>query len=261
VLLATTQKDQLQVRVFASREGMGKAAAEDAARIIAQVIQEKGRANLVFAAAPSQNEFLARLRQSPLDWTKVNAFHMDEYIGLPQDAPQRFGNFLRRAVFDHLPLQGVFYLADAQASPEEACAAYARLLKEHPPDVVFLGIGENGHLAFNDPGEADFFEEASVKIVRLDEACRQQQVNDGCFAQLGDVPERAITLTLPALMRTPHALCIVPGATKAQALQAALEGPLTTDCPASILRAKEGAVLYTEQEGSALLSGLIKEAT
>ncbi|MEA5016729.1 MAG: glucosamine-6-phosphate deaminase [Candidatus Limiplasma sp.] len=253
MLLEMTQKDKLHIRIFDSREEMGKAAATDAAEIITRVIAQKGVANLVFAAAPSQNEFLAYLQQEDIDWGKVNAFHMDEYIGLAENAPQRFGNFLRRAIFDHLPFRSVSYLLDGDMSPEEACAAYARQLLETPPDAVFLGIGENGHLAFNDPGEADFFEAATVKIVQLDEACRQQQVNDGCFATLADVPQRAITLTIPMLMRIPHALCIVPGETKARALQMTAEGPVTTACPASILRAKEGAVVYTERAGSALL--------
>ena len=142
------------------------------------------------------------------------------------------------------------YISAPGLTPKETCERYAAILKALPPDIVFMGIGENGHLAFNDPGEADFQDPEAVRVVNLDEACRRQQVHDGCFAALADVPCKAVTLTIPALMAIPCALCVVPGPAKAEALSRTVRGPICEECPASILRTKKGAVAYTDAEGA-----------
>ena len=178
---------------------------------------------------------------------------MDEYIGLKEDAPQGFGNFLRRAIFDKVPFRSVHYL-NGQIEPGRACAEYAEKLAEKPVDVVFMGIGENGHIAFNDPHVADFNDPAVVKIVDLDEKCRQQQVNDGCFEALDDVPTHAMTLTIPALCRAKRLFCVVPAATKAWAINETINGEVSEHCPASVMRRHENATLYIDNDSSKLLN-------
>ena len=233
-IVKTEQVDKLNVKVYQTREEMGRAAAEEAAAAIRAAIAAKGEINMIFAAAPSQNEFLAHLiADKSIDFTKINAFHMDEYIGLPADAPQGFGNFLRERLFDRVPFKTVNTIDSTAADPEAECRRYAALLQAHPCDIVCMGIGENGHIAFNDPHVADFGDKAAVKVVALDETCRQQQVNDGCFARLDDVPTHALTLTIPTLTAPEAVFCIVPAKTKANAVYATLRGGITEACPAS----------------------------
>jgi glucosamine-6-phosphate deaminase len=241
---------KLTVYVFDTREEMGKAAAEDAEQRINRIIDEKGEAVIVFAAAPSQNELLTELKKADIDWTKVRAMHMDEYIGLPEDHDAGFGNFLRRAIFDALPFKETYYLIDSHAEPEEICNYYSMLLEKYPPDLVLLGVGENGHLAFNDPAVADFEDPKAVKIVELDDVCRMQQVNDGCFDTFDAVPEKAITLTMSALLSIKDAIAVVPGKTKAEAIDHMLNDDISTECPASVLRMKENAALYLDAESA-----------
>lgn len=245
--------DLLRVEIYDTRGEMGAAAARDIAAAIRQVLAEKDCCNMIFAAAPSQNEVLAALAaDKTVDFTRIRAFHMDEYIGLAPDAPQGFGNFLRRALFDKAPFKEVHYL-HGSGEPEAECARYAALLERYPADIVCLGIGENGHVAFNDPPVADFADPALVKKVALDPVCRQQQVNDGCFAALSQVPTHALTLTVPALMGGKRLFCVVPAATKAQAVRSTLYGPISEACPASALRRHGGAVLYLDPDSAALL--------
>lgn len=245
--------DNLQVKIYPSRQHMGEAAATEAAACLNKLLSEKECVNVIFAAAPSQNEFLETLAMKDVDWSRVNAFHMDEYIGLVADAPQGFGNFLRRAIFDKVPFRTVHYLNGA-IEPTEACESYTTLLKAHPTDIVFMGIGENGHIAFNDPHVADFNDPQMVKVVDLDHKCRTQQVNDGCFSSIDDVPTHAMTLTIPALMAASHHFCIVPAPSKAEAVKATVEGDIDPVCPASILRKKAGARLYLDNDSSKLLA-------
>ena len=253
-IVKTEQVDKLNVKVYQTREEMGKAAAEEAAAAIRAAIAAKGEINMIFAAAPSQNEFLAHLiADKSIDFTKINAFHMDEYIGLAADAPQGFGNFLRGRLFGRLPFGQVFYLDGQAADPQAECARYSALLAEYPADIVCLGIGENGHIAFNDPHVARFDDPVRVKVVDLDDKCRRQQVHDGCFASLGQVPTHALTLTIPALTVAPGMYCIVPAQTKARAVHDTVYGEITTACPASILRTKTGAKLYLDPDSGALL--------
>jgi len=245
--------DNLEVKIFDTRPQMGAAAAADIRERLLSLLAEKETINMIFAAAPSQNEVLQSLAEDPLiPWQRINAYHMDEYIGLPATAPQCFGNFLRQHLFDLVPLRSVNCI-DCEASVEEAAAKYTRLLTENPPDIVVMGIGENGHIAFNDPGFADFQDPLLVKPVKLDAVCRQQQVNDGCFALLSDVPEYALTLTVPALMSAPWLFCIVPARSKALAVRQTLLGPVTDQVPATILRLQPNAALYLEKESASLL--------
>jgi glucosamine-6-phosphate deaminase len=242
--------DELNVFIFDTRDEIGRAAADDAEARINRVIAEKGEATLVLAAAPSQNEVLANLKDADVDWTKVRALHLDEYIGLPEDHEAGFGNFLRRAIFNDLPFKAVHYLYECDIDPETICENYSILLKKYPPDLVLLGVGENGHLAFNDPAVADFEDPLLVKIVELDDICRMQQVNDGCFASFDEVPEKAITLTMRALINIKEKVAVVPGKNKAPAIDRMLNGEISTECPASILRTAKSATLYLDAESA-----------
>ena len=245
-------KDKLAVKVFENRKLMGKAAATDVADCIKQMLSEKKEINMVFAAAPSQNEFLEELVDSGVEWERINAFHMDEYIGLPLDAEQRFGTFLKERIFGRVPFKSVHYI-NGQAQPEKECDRYSLLLKQYPVDIVCLGIGENGHIAFNDPHVAKFDDPELVKVVALDEKCRMQQVHDGCFRSIELVPTQAISLTIPALVAAKYMFCIVPASTKAQAVYDTIYGEISESCPASILRTKANAVLYLDSDSAALL--------
>ncbi|HML45999.1 MAG TPA: glucosamine-6-phosphate deaminase [Clostridia bacterium] len=232
---------------------MGRAAALDTARTIRQLLEFKPTVAMVFAAAPSQDEFLEALAADPsVDFTRIIAFHMDEYVGLPEDAPQRFGNFLKDRLFGKVSFREVHYL-DGNAPGAAECARYAALLARQPIDIVCMGIGENGHIAFNDPPVADFQDPVLVKCVALDTVCRMQQVHDGCFARLDDVPTHALTLTIPALMRADRHFCMVPAATKAEAVRRTVTGPIDTACPASILRTGRQVILYTDADSGACL--------
>ena len=245
-------KDKLAVKVFENRKLMGKAAATDVADCIKQMLSEKKEINMVFAAAPSQNEFLEELAESGVEWERINAFHMDEYIGLPLDAEQRFGTFLKERIFGRVPFKSVHYI-NGQAQPEKECDRYSLLLKQYPVDIVCLGIGENGHIAFNDPHVAKFDDPELVKVVALDEKCRMQQVHDGCFCSIELVPTQAISLTIPALVAAKYMFCIVPASTKAQAVYDTIYGEISESCPASILRTKTNASLYLDADSAALL--------
>lgn len=208
--------------------------------------QEKVRA--VFAAAASQLGTLALLRAAPgIDWQRVEAFHMDEYVGLTADHASGFGNWLRHHFFDHVPLGAVNYI-EPEGDAEATARRYAAELSQAPIDLVCLGIGVNGHIAFNDPPVADFNDPLTVKVVELDAVCRQQQVDDGAFATFADVPGRAITLTIPQLLAGEHLICVVPGASKADAVRRTVHGPIETACPASILRLHPHCHLFVDQD-------------
>ncbi|MBN8783775.1 MAG: glucosamine-6-phosphate deaminase [Sphingobacteriales bacterium SCN 48-20] len=244
--------DQLKVKVYGSREEMGKDAALKAAATIRELLQRQEEVNIIFAAAASQEEFLKVLIQQPVEWNRVNAFHMDEYTGLPAGAPQLFGYFLRERLFDKVDFREVYYI-DGQATDKAAeCARYAALLQQHPVDITCMGIGENTHLAFNDPHVAHFDDPYAVKIVDLDEACKQQQVNEGCFAAVPEVPSFAYTLTIPALLAARYIYCMVPGASKAQAVYHTLTDAITELYPSTILRKHEHAELFLDKESAAL---------
>ncbi len=252
--MKTFNKDLLKVNVYSSRDEMGAAAAADVKAAILRALSEKESINMIFAAAPSQNEVLANLASDgEIPWGRVNAFHMDEYIGLDKDAPQGFGNFLCEHIFGIAPFKSVNYIRIDAPDADEECRRYSELLQKNPMDIVVLGIGENGHIAFNDPPFADFNDDKLVKTVKLDEVCRNQQVNDGCFAKIDDVPTHALTLTVPALMSGKELYCIVPAKTKAKAVYETINGEVTDRCPASVLRTHKNATLYLDPDSASML--------
>lgn len=245
--------DELTVKIFPTRGEMGTCAAEDIAACIKRLLSEKETINMIFAAAPSQNDVLKALTEDDsIEWNRINAFHMDEYVGISPDEPAGFAHYLKDAIFNKLPFRSVNTL-DCTADPKEEAARYSKLLAENPVDIVCMGIGENGHIAFNDPGVADFNDPYLVKEVELDEVCRMQQVHDGCFPSIDKVPRTALTLTVPALAAAPFHFCVVPCATKARAVKNTVEGPVTVAVPATVLRTLPGSILYADAEAAALL--------
>lgn len=243
-------KDKLKVRVYESRALMGADAAETVAKKINELLETRDCINIVFAAAPSQNEFLAELREKKIDWSRINAFHMDEYVGLESDAPQGFGNFLRERIFDKVKFREVHYMGSNATDPAQECNRYAELLEKYPTDIVCLGIGENTHLAFNDPHVAFFNDPLIVKVVDLDEGCRNQQVNDGCFASLEQVPTHALTITIPALFKATYAYAVVPGPLKADAINHTLNDEISETYPSTILRTHDNAILFIDTDSA-----------
>lgn len=248
--MRVTKADKLTVKTMPDRAEMGKVAAADIVEAIKESLRKKEEINMIFAAAPSQNDVLQSLTESDVQWNRIHAFHMDEYIGLQKTAPQSFGNFLTDHIFSKVPFKSVNLINCGAADPEEECVRYTALLEENPPDIIVMGIGENGHIAFNDPWVADFQDARKVKPVLLDEVCRQQQVNDGCFSSIDLVPKRAITLTCPVFIEAPQLFCIVPGRTKADAVRNTVCGEINEDCPATILRRHPAAVLYLDADSA-----------
>lgn len=248
--------EQLKVNVYENRQEMGKAAAEMAATTIRELLKEQPVVNMIFAAASSQQEFLEALIQQDIDWQRIQAFHMDEYIGLPKDSPQLFSVFLKKRIFDKVPFRQVFYI-DGQAKDVAAeCARYTALLEQYPVDITCMGIGENSHLAFNDPHVADFNDNYLVKVVDLDEACKQQQVNEGCFNTVEEIPVDAFTLTIPALLNVRYIFCMVPGHSKAQAVYHTLNDKISPQYPSTILRRHANAVLFLDKDSAKLVQPL-----
>jgi glucosamine-6-phosphate deaminase len=227
---------------------MANAAAGDIAAALRAALARQSNVRVIFAAAPSQADTLAALVATPgIDWGRVTAFHMDDYIGLPPGAPERFASWLDQHLFDKLPFGEVHRIVP-EPDAEHTAQEYAQMLRATAIDVVCLGIGVNGHIAFNDPPVADFNDPLDVKIVDLDDVCRQQQVDDKCFPTFDDVPRQAITLTIPMLLRGRELFCVVPGRAKRNAVREALNGPITTSCPASILRTHPNCTLYLDPE-------------
>lgn len=247
-LIKEITKGNLHVKVYETRSSMGKAAAEAIAEKICE-LQDKQDLRIIFAAAPSQNEMLENLiAHSKIKWGKITAFHMDEYLGLDSSAPQLFSNFLKERIFNKVPFKAIHILESKNG--EKEIQRYSDLLNEAPIDIVCLGIGENGHLAFNDPPVADFKDPETVKIVELDEVCRKQQVNDGCFSSLDLVPTRALTLTIPTLLKATYQFVVVPASTKAIAVKETLENPVSTACPSTILREQENCMLFVDKDSA-----------
>ncbi|HEY8423297.1 MAG TPA: glucosamine-6-phosphate deaminase [Clostridia bacterium] len=235
----------LRIHIFDTRIEMGQAAADCCEKAINEMLKTKAEINMIFAAAPSQNEFLDALSAKAIDFSRINAFHMDEYAGLSSNAKQCFANYLKERIFGKVNFKSV-NIINAEKDPEKACQDYAKLLVSHMPDIVCMGIGENGHIAFNDPPVADFNDKELVKLVELDPICRQQQVNDKCFDKIEDVPKFAVTLTVPALMSAKKIICVVPGATKAQAVKNTLFNEINEACPATILRTHKDADMFLD---------------
>jgi glucosamine-6-phosphate deaminase len=245
--------DHLQVVIAEDRAALGKLAANDAAGKLGAAISARGSARVILASAPSQNELLANLIKVGLDWSRVTIFHMDEYVGLPADHSATFRAYQHEHVLSRIKPAAFHGIRGEAANLTAECQRYSALLREAPIDLVCLGIGENGHLAFNDPPVADFNDPAWVKPVELDHLCRQQQVHDGCFPSLDAVPLTALTLTIPALFSARAIVGAVPGPRKAAAVRDTLTGAISTACPASILRKHSNAALYLDRESAALL--------
>lgn len=238
--------EELTVVVHGSRAAMGRSAAEAVAARLREALELNSEASIVLASAPSQLEFLAHLRCSPVDWGAVEVFHMDEYIGLGPEQQESFSHFLWEHFVRHAGPRA-FHRIDGLAEPRLEAERYTRLLLGRRLDVVCCGIGVNGHLAFNDPG-ASFSDPLMVRAVALSEESRWQQVDDGMFAQLEDVPKEALTLTIPVLMSAATVSCVVPGTSKEAAVRSMLSGPVTEECPASVLRRHPDATLHLDPE-------------
>lgn len=244
--------DNLKVQIYENRILLGADAARSVAEKLKSLLKKQDYVNIIFAAAPSQQEFLTFLHQEEgVEWNRINAYHMDEYIGLSDGAPQLFGNFLKERLFDKVSFHNVFYINGNQNNEVQR---YSSLLKKNPPDIICMGIGENSHIAFNDPHVADFNDPYHVKVVKLDLACRQQQVNEECFTDIESVPEYALTLTIPALLQAKYIYCIVPGYNKAQAIYHTLHSEITEEFPSTVLRNHPNAILYLDKNSSAKLS-------
>lgn len=247
-MMNTENINTIKKHVFETRTEMGKKAANDIKNKIKELLELKSEIRMIFAAAPSQNEVLKQLVESnDIDWHRIVAFHMDEYIGLPKEAPQLFSNFLNTNLFNLVPFKKVHLINGSNTNDE--CDRYTKLIKEKPIDIVCLGIGENGHIAFNDPPVANFNDSKLVKEVTLDNVCRQQQVNDGCFTSLDLVPTSAYTLTIPALISGQHLFCVVPGKTKKEAVYQTLNHPeISTEWPSTILRTHNSCQFYFDND-------------
>jgi len=245
------------VSVYATNEALGAVAAVEAAEIIRAAVAARGVANIIVATGNSQLTFLVALRALPdVPWEAVNVFHMDEYVNLPPGHAASFPAFLRRHLLDYVQVKEFFPVPGVTADAEVACAQYEALLRSHPADLCACGIGENGHLAFNDPPYADFDDPVWVKVVKLDELSRRQQVGEGHFGGLDEVPTHAITVTIPGLLAAKRVLVIVPEARKADAVARSLLGPVTEDCPGSILRRTPHAHLFLDSESAAGLQAV-----
>jgi glucosamine-6-phosphate deaminase len=245
---------RFEVRVFPDRQTAGATGAGMAAGIIRETLKHRDSMSIVFASAVSQDPFLAAIRTEPeIPWQRINAFHMDEYAGMPASHPASFRRFLRDRLLDHVPVAAFHQLDGEAADPDAECARYATLLEEARPQLAIMGIGENGHVAFIDPPVCDFNEPRLARPVELDDVCRMQQVHDGAFAKLDDVPKTALSLTTTLFLQIPNALVFVNGEHKARAVRDAVEGPITEACPASILRRHRNASLFLDAGAASLL--------
>jgi glucosamine-6-phosphate deaminase len=247
-----TKIDALTVQIYPTNKDLGDAAAAHASRVILGAVRQTGGANIILATGNSQLTFLDALWQIPgIPWEQVRVFHMDEYVGLNPQHPASFHNFLLRHLLEQVKPRAFYPVPGQSSDSEKACREYEVLLHQFPADLCVLGIGENGHLAFNDPPYADFQDPAWVKVVRLAEESRRQQVGEGHFAALEEVPTLALTLTIPALLSARRVLAVVPEGRKARAVRQALRGPLSPGCPASILRNCAHATLFLDVNSAA----------
>lgn len=248
--------DGVTVLLYPNKDELGASASDFVADVIQTAIQEKGYARVIFATGASQFEFLSNLIARPVSWSKVDAFHLDEYVGLPITHPASFRKYLNERLFDHVKPRKVHLLDGEAADLEEECQRYTQLLLEEPVDLACIGIGENGHIAFNDPPVADFNDPLWVKVVELDEACRKQQFGEGWFPSIDDVPAHALTLTVPAILRSTTISCVVPDERKAGAVRDALFGPVTETCPASALRKHSQCFVWLDHAAASKSSAL-----
>lgn len=247
------KKDNLAIKIFENKEKLGEASAVSVTQKLKEAIAEKGFANLILATGASQFQFLEHLQKQKIDWKKITVFHLDEYKGMPITHPASFRKYLKERILDKVQPKQVYYLEGDSADIDATIAEYEDLLRKHPIDVACIGIGENGHIAFNDPPVADFNDPKLVKVVELDEACRKQQLGEGWFPTFDDVPTHALSLTIPAIMGCKHISCVVPDERKAEAVYNTLNAEISTACPATILRKHPDTILCLDKDSASKL--------
>lgn len=244
----------MKVRIFDDKQQLGEAAAGDAAAAIRSRIEEKGEVDIIAATGASQFEFLdALVQQKGIDWSRTRFFHLDEYVGLPKDHPASFRKYLKERIVDRVHPGEFNFVNGTHPDPAEECRRLAGLISSREIDLAFVGIGENGHLAFNDP-PADFETEEPFLVVELDEDCRRQQMGEGWFQSLEEVPRKAISMSIQQILKSREILCVVPDERKARAVQRCLEEEISPLRPASILRRHSRTTLYLDRDSASLLS-------
>ena len=251
----TKTVDRMTVKIFPSNQALGIGAAEDFEKLISPILAKQDQAAVIFASANSQLTFFSSLLKRNIEWSRISIFHMDEYLGMTDQHPASFSRFIREKLVNYIKPAAFYPLRGDVPDADAELRRYADLMQKHPPDLSVLGVGENGHLAFNDP-PADFNTTKTIHTVSLDLACRKQQVGEGHFKTLDDVPKQALSLTVPALLAPKHVLAIVPERRKADAIRAALKGPVSPQCPASILRTHPNVTMYLDRESASLLGTL-----
>lgn len=247
----------LKFEVHPSGEAAGVAAAAAAANVLQRLDRQAPEFGVIFATGASQLFMLRALTSmKSLPWHRAAGFHLDEYVGLPQNHPGSFRHYLREHLTQLVPLKRFFEIDGDATDLDRTCQDYVQRLRSHSPQLCFLGVGENGHLAFNDPAEADFIDRHAMKVVELDRVCRRQQFAEGWFQSLEGVPERALTLTIPTLLNVPTLIVSVPGPRKANIVRRMIEEPISTSCPATILRAHPNATVYLDRDSAMELKGV-----
>jgi glucosamine-6-phosphate deaminase len=248
----------IKLEIHESEKAAGEAAALSAAQTLQGLARSGNGIAVIFATGASQLETLRALTSMPdLPWTRVKGFHLDEYLGMDENHPASFRRYLREYLTERVPMGEFFAIDGSSSDPDRVCREYVQKLHAAVPQLCLLGIGENGHLAFNDPAEAIFDDPDAMKVVTLDEACRQQQLSEGWFHTFEEVPERALTLTIPTMLKVPKLIVSVPGRRKAQSVRRTLEEPISTACPATILRSHPDVTLYLDSESASELDGLV----
>ncbi|ASO03573.1 glucosamine-6-phosphate deaminase [Arenibacter algicola] len=247
------QIENLSIEIYGQSKEMGAAAADDVTRKLNDAIVKKGGANLILATGASQFSFLEALQTKEIDWGKITVFHLDEYKGISESHPASFRKYLKERILNKVAPKKIYFLNGDAANLQLEIKNYEEALQAHPIDIACIGIGENGHIAFNDPAVADFQDPKLVKVVELDEACRNQQLGEGWFPSFDDVPKEAVTLTITAIMNCKAISCVVPDERKAQAVYNSLYGDISTSCPASILRTHPETVLFLDKASASLI--------
>lgn len=244
----------MQIDIQQTKEALGKAAAVKGADLIRTALWRKGHASIIVATGASQFEMLSELTGEEIDWSRITAFHLDEYIGISLSHPASFRKYLKERFVDKVPIKEFYYI-DGEANPSVEIGRINKLIEQHHIDVAFIGIGENGHLAFNDP-PADFVTTVPYIEVELDRDCRQQQFNEGWFPSVDEVPEKAISMSVNHILKSTSIICTVPGERKAEAVKRTVENGITPDIPASVLKSHDSVFLYLDRDSSSMLPRL-----
>lgn len=241
----------MEIIISENKQILGKVAAQKGAELIRKAIFETGKANIIVATGASQFEMLSELVKEDVDWSLVTAFHLDEYIGIPETHPASFRKYLKERFVDIVSPREFIYV-NGETEPEQECARLGKLISQHPIDVAFVGIGENSHLAFNDP-PADFETDEAYLVVKLDEDCRKQQMGEGWFSTINDVPEKAISMSIRQIIKSKAIICCVPDKRKAEAVKKTVESTITPMVPASIMQQHDTTWLYLDKDSASLL--------